>query len=304
MDHSTVRRLAFIRYLLETAVEQSRRPAPLNCGSILTAHDAVELFLQLASEELNTGTGHPGFMDYWDLLNPKLDPQELSQKESMRRLNKARVALKHHGTLPSSLDVEAFRASAISFFEENTPLVFGVELGDVSLVEFVSPDEARELLSEAQALINAGEPESALDKIAVAYSVMISDYEDRKRDRFGRSPFFFGRSLTFHNAFFMGIDRLDRKLGQYVDYVKESIEAMQDAIKVMALGIDYRKYSKFKKLVPLAQRTVGGKFVLQRMWREGEAPSVEDAQFCLGFVVESALALAEFDYSTNEEWRA
>jgi len=41
-------------------------------------------------------------------------------------MNKARVALKHHGTFPSRLDIESFRASTASLSEDNTPLVFGV----------------------------------------------------------------------------------------------------------------------------------------------------------------------------------
>lgn len=303
LQHSVIRRLAFIRYLFQTAVQQSHAPAPLNASSILTAHDAVELFLQLASEHLNEGSGHPGFMDYWGLLDKKLDPGELGQKESMRRLNKARVALKHHGTLPSNLDIEAFRASVTNFFEENTPLVFDLELHEVSLVEFVSPDNARALLLEASDLIDSDDPLAALDKIAVAYADMISDYEDRKRDRFGRSPFFFGRDLTFHSAFFMGLQNVDRKLAQYVDYVKESIEAMQDAIKVLALGMDYRKYSKFKRLIPVVQKAQRGA-VVQRMRGEDDSPSLDDARFCLDFVIESSLALAEFDYSTSTQTHA
>lgn len=75
MDYSTVRRLAFVRYLFETVVQQSRLLTLLNGASILTAHDAVELFPQLARGTLNAGAGHPGFIDYSDPLNPKLDPQ-------------------------------------------------------------------------------------------------------------------------------------------------------------------------------------------------------------------------------------
>lgn len=102
LDKSTViKRLAFIKYLYKLAVDQSKRPEPLCSASILTFHDAIELFLQLASEHLNVGKQQPSFMEYWDLISQKLSNQELTQKESMRRLNRARVALKHHGTLPS-----------------------------------------------------------------------------------------------------------------------------------------------------------------------------------------------------------
>lgn len=301
LDHSTVKRLAFIRYLYQSGVSQSHAPAPLNCASILTLHDSVELFLQLASEHLNTGAGQPSFMDYWDILNRKLGPDELEQKESMRRLNKARVALKHYGTFPSDLDIESFRASTTSFFQDNTRRVFGIDLDEVSLIEFVNPESARARLHEAQESIRRGDTLDALDKIAVAFTEIISDYEDRKRDRFEDSPFYFGRDLTFLSSFHMGLRPVDEKLADFVDRVKESLEAMQDTIKVLALGMDYRKYSKFKRLTPNVTRIPRGDLDLHRRFDEEHAPSVDDARFCVDFVVESALALSEFDYSVPRD---
>lgn len=304
LDYTTVKRLAFIKYLYQTAVSQSKAPAPLSCASLLTMHDAVELFLQLASEHLNTGAAHPGFMDYWDILNRKLDPKELEQKESMRRLNKARVALKHHGTFPSDLDIESFRASTTSFFQDNTLLVFAVALDDISLIEFVNPESSRQKLKETQDQIQNGDTLAALDNIALAFTEMIADYEDRKRTQFHSSPFYFGRNMTFLSSFHMrlhggSLSSPERKLGDFVDNVKESIEAMQDAIKMLALGIDYRKYSKFKQLTPHLTRVMSGDWVIHRRFEESEKPSQEDARFCIDFVIESALALAEFDYTVS-----
>src|SRR6266496_2832550 len=122
LDETEMRRLAFARYLFTLGVSQSKAAEPLAPASLLTFHDAVELYLQLASERLNVGKAQPNFMEYWDFINPKLAPEELPQKESMRRLNKARVALKHHGTFPSKLDVESFRATTASFFEDSCVL--------------------------------------------------------------------------------------------------------------------------------------------------------------------------------------
>lgn len=304
LDQTTVRRLAFIKYLYQSAISQSKAPPPLNCASILTMHDAVELFLQLASEHLNVGAASLGFMDYWDILNKKLDPNQLEQKESMRRLNKARVALKHHGTFPSNLDVESFRASTTSFFHSNTQIVFDVTLDEVSLIEFVSPASSRQKLKDALDNINNDEILVALEKIAIAFMEMLVDYEDRKGARFHRSPFFFGREMTFLSSFFMGLkrgslSRQERKLSDFIDNVKESIEAMQEAIKMLALGIDYRKYSLFKQLTPNVRRVLSGDWVVDRMFKENEMPSHEDAKFCIDFVIESALALAEFDYTVD-----
>jgi hypothetical protein len=305
LEQHVVRRLAFIRYLYQTGVEQSRAPAPLKCASLLTMHDAVELWLQLASERLNAGANQPNFMDYWDLLDRRLAPKELSQKESMRRLNKARVALKHHGTFPSDLDIEAFRSSTRSFFLDNTPLVFGVALEAVSLIEYVGAEPARRLLAQAQERSSKGDVLAALDDVAVAYAEMIRDYEDRKRSRYGTSPFFFGKSLAFHSAFFMGLNRTGirefDKLGDFVDSVKESLASMQEAIKMIALGIDYRRYSKFKLLTPRVYRTVNGAWHVSRgNGGAGYQATAEDVTFCLDFVIESALALTEFDYSVGQ----
>lgn len=296
IDHTVIKRLAFIKYLYQTAVSQSHAPAPLNCASILTMHDAVELFLQVASEHLNSGAPQPGFMDYWDLLNKKLSPRELEQKESMRRLNKARVALKHHGTFPSNLDIEAFRASSTNFFQDNTPIVFNLNLADVSLIEFVNPDSSRQKLKDAQVDTLNGDTLAALDKIALAFAEMIADYENRKRVGYQGSPFYFGKNLTFLNRFHMGLDFSD-KIGDFVDSVKESIEAMQDAIKILALGLDYRKYSKYKQLTPNITRVLSGDWIFQRRFNENQKPTKEDTIFCINFVIESALALSEFDYT-------
>jgi hypothetical protein len=304
LDQTLIRRLAFVRYLYQSGLSQSHAPAPMSSASLLSWHDSVELFLQVASEHLNVGSGQPAFMDYWDLLNRKLNPAEVGQKESMRRLNKARVALKHHGTFPSVLDIEAFRAAVTGFYQDNTPLIFAIAFDDVSLVEFVNPESARTKLTQAQQLIGEGRTLDALNDIALAYDEMIADYEKRKRDTSYRSPFYFGQDLSFHDSFFMGfrgnLGSDERRLAEFVDRVKESVEAMQGAMKVLALGIDYRKYSRFKIFVPHISHNLGGGTQVHRRFKEEDKPSTDAARFCFDFVIECALALAEYDYTLDQ----
>lgn len=290
----TMQRLALIRYLYTSGVEESRRPEPLNAASILTFHDSIELFLEVASEHLDVGGKNPAFMEYWELLKPKLPGDGLTQKESMRRLNKSRVALKHHGTLPSRLDIEAFRATTTNFFEENAPLVFGIEFDAISMLSLIEDPNARSTLEQADLLLRLeGDREEALDMIALAFNQLIDGYEDSKRGRLGRSPFFFGGSLTFLDSFFMRVE--DRKLAEFIDKTKESLEAMQTAMKVMSLGLDYRRYAKFRLLTPRATRMIGGDYSIHRFKRD-EPPSVGDCRFCYDFVIETAIHLQEFDF--------
>lgn len=297
LNESVVRRLAFIKYLYKVAVEQSQRSEPLCSTSILTFHDAIELFLQLASEYLGVGKGQPSFMEYWEILAPKLPEGVPTQKESMRRLNRARVALKHHGTLPSKLDVEAFRASATNFFEENAPPIFDIKFSEISLIELVQCEETKNNLKESAQLLEQNKIEESLDKVALAFYQLIDDYESRKRGQFGRSPFFFGKSLTFLDSFFMHIDRRE-KFSEFIDKVKESIEALQNAVKILSFGIDYRRYVKFRLLTPSISRTIDGTYHINRIqYGLKGIPTVEDAQFCIDFVIESSLTLQEFDFS-------
>jgi hypothetical protein len=308
LDQALIKRLAFVRYLYQSGLSQSYGPAPMSCAALLSWHDSVELFLQLASEYLNVGAGQPAFMDYWDLLNKKLGSAEVGQKESMRRLNKARVALKHHGTFPSVLDVKAFRAAVTGFYHDNTSIIFGIAFDEVSLIEFVNPESARKRLTQAEKCIGQGRTLEALDDIAIAYDEMIRDYETRKSGESYRSPFFFGQDLRFHSSFFMGLDThsgsTERRLAEFVDRVGESVEAMQGAMKVLALGIDYRKYTRFQMLTPHLSHNLGGATKIHRRFKEENKPSIDATRFCFDFVIESALALGAYDYTLDQTGRA
>jgi len=298
ISESTIQRLAFIKYLLNVAIGQSHQPEPLAAASILTFHDSIELFLQLACEHLDADTKkHTQFVQYWEILKPKISGSGLAQKESMKRLNNSRVALKHHGTLPTKLDVEAFRASVINFFEDNTPLVFGIKLGNISMVNLVKYKAVKTRLKQAEVYKAESELEKAMVEIAIAFEQLVDCYEASKRSQFGRSPFFFGEDLSFHNSFFMGLDNNDfvgSGLSGFVDKVRDSIEAMRGAIKILSFGLDYRKYTRFQLLVPQIWQTMDGKYHHRIMRRD--KTSIKEYDFCYNFIIESALHLQDFDF--------
>lgn len=298
LDEVTLRRrLAFIRYLYSIGVEQSRQPEPCGAASILTFHDSIELFLQLASEHLDSGAQQPDFMAYWELLAKKLPNGTLSQKESMRRLNKSRGNLKHAGTLPSSLDIEAFRASVSNFFEENTPTVFGLTFGSISLASLVKCTEARSSLEEAGNLIQEGKLEEALEKIAIAFARLLSDHDKRNRAWFGHSPFLFGESFSLGDTRFT--QTRDYSHQRFADKVHKSIESIQSGMKILSLGLDYRRYVKFKLLTPHVTLFMDGGYEVVRL-RENQPPSIDECRFSHDFVVESALHLQGFDIATEK----
>lgn len=298
MDPALTRRLAFVRYLNQLALVQSVAPEPMASAALLGFHDAAELFLQIASEHLNVGTSDSQFMQYFEILGTKVQGGSLAQKEGMRRLNRARVALKHHGTHPSQLDIAAFRSVAADFFDQNTPLIFGVAFESISLIAFVSPEPVRTKLETAQTDLSEGRLTDAIAGTTIAFDLLLSDYESRKRSPLWRSPFAFGESFSFSHFDLADLEQFSRKSAGVVRKLIESVESMQEALKVVALGVDYRRYSRFKMLAPGFMKTMDGTYHLH--WRQGTSqPSTAEAQFCIDFVIEAALKIREFDYDVQ-----
>jgi len=300
-----IQRLAFIKYLYKLGVEQSGKPDPFCWASVLTFHDTVELFLELASEYLSVQEPlkELKFPAYWDKLTPVLKNKgrgELTQRIAMAKLNEARIAFKHHGTPPSKSTIEYARVSVTNFLEENTPIVFNVELSKISLIDMVQCENSRGSLRKAQELLNSGSLEDALDKVAVAFVQLTDDYEVRKLSEYARSPFFFGGSFSHSNGI-KAVGPQFSELRMYVERVSEALANIQEAMKIISFGFDYRKYVRFKVLTPTILRIPGGDYKIQRLQRHQGTLTTEDVEFCVEFVIESAITLKQFDFE-SETW--
>jgi hypothetical protein len=281
-------RLAFIRYLYTNGVEQSPQPLPMGASSVLTLHDSVEMFLQLAAEHTNAGADkRTDFDKYFVLINQVLPATKLFGKASMLRLNTARVGLKHHGILPAQQDIESFRSSVTTFFEDNTPLVFDIDFKNISMVDLVQSANAQASLREATDLMANGQYDGALPKIALAFNHLTRDYERSKRGRRRYSPFYFEHQSLLDESF--------------TGSVKESIEALQNAVRILCLGLNYRRFTKFDWLTPRVYWMYGGNVQVN----PPPHPPVteEDCRFCFDFVIEAAIQLQEFDYELEDPWR-
>jgi len=99
-------------------------------------HDSVELFLHLSAESLGASLTNINFMKYFTRINNELEDKKLSQKISMDKLNKTRVSLKHRGLYPNPDDIDYFRFSTQTFFEENCPIVLN-NLGRLYIIRIV-----------------------------------------------------------------------------------------------------------------------------------------------------------------------
>jgi hypothetical protein len=292
-----IKRLSLIKYLYQIGIEQSRQSETIASFSILSFHDSIEMFLKLLAEHKNIRSDKLNFLEYWTKI------PSLTLKETMRNLNSRRVNIKHKGLLPSKSDIEISRVNAMDFFEQNTILQFDIDFKHISLLDLVLYKEVKDNLIIACKSLESNEIQKCIEHSALAFDDLIHSYEVSKETYFGKSPFYFGKNLSFLSSFHIGIGnefegRKGKKLDDFIDRVKESLEGLQNAVKILSFGIDYKKYSKFKLLTPIVTRFIGGQRIAEiygeKKWTK------ENCQFCIDFVIESSLKLQEFDFDISE----
>lgn len=281
-----IQRLSHIKQLYQIGCEQSKQVESIAVFSLLAFHDSIEMFLKLLTEHKEINSTQFNFLDYWDNI------PNLTLKESMRNLNNRRVNLKHKGLLPAKSEIEISRINAIDFFEQNTINQFGINFSDISLIDLVAYTEVKKYLKIAEERLANNNNDECISNTACAFVELLSTYEQNKSYFLGHSPFFFGRDLSFLSS--ISIEPSDRNLSEFIDNVKESIEEIRKAVKITSLGIDYKKYAKFKILTPSVLKTSRETMHVQ-FWRNKKINKV-DCQFCIDFVIYAAMTLQEFDF--------
>jgi len=266
--------LAFVSYLYRLGAAQSELPLPMQAAALLMFHDAAELFLRLACERANVGRSGISFMGYFDRLEGKVG-QELQHRESMRRLNDARVGLKHFGNLPAESTIETFRTTIREFLDDNCQLLFDVRFVDVSLVDCVTEPEAKEFLREAERLLSAGHSLSEAGwSIRKAFRLVLDGAEQsRTRSLIAeRAPYWQPAGGWIR-------DQRERMVDEFGRRASASVRELQDVMRLMALGIDYRRYVEFRHHVP----TESG------VWMRTPTPT--GIRYAIDFVIDTALHL-------------
>ena len=183
-------------------------------------------------------------------------------------------------------------------------LVFGIEFAEMSLCDLVEPEEARIELKSAEQTHRLGDMRATADHIARAFYFVLQDYEGRKRVGLGYdSPFEIGEHSFRMDSFGLGLS-VDRKhgdigkvVGKLADQVQQTFKQIQEAVKILALGIDYRRYSRFRFTVGEAQPMLDSSLKVFHPWGDEDIPSAEEIKSCLDFVVETAIGLSSFDYT-------
>jgi hypothetical protein len=291
-----MRRLTLIRHLYNIGVSQSMEAEPRSGLALLPFHDAVEMFLQLASERHGAGaTNKAQFMEYWDLLSKK--DVILTQKDGMKRLNTARVSLKHSGILCAAVDLEGIRATTTNFFQENTEKVFHIPFHTISLVALISDKEIAQHVADAEKALSAKDYKKTLVHIKTAFILSLRQYETKARAASHQAHDPTLLSSTLHRLSPFHASDLARGLegdaSRAARDIAEAVESMAssfgEAITVIGYGLDFHTYLEFKANTPFAHETISGN-IIPEFFQE-PTQDTETIQRCINFVVDTAIRL-------------
>lgn len=307
LSPQVVKRIAFIRFLYAQGMEQAARPQPLASTALLSFHDAVEMFLLLSAEHLGVALSRGvNFDGYFTEIKNGAN-LELPARPALRRMNNSRVNFKHHGSIPSTTDLEQFRADVTTFFTDASQLVFGVDFASVDMVDLVTQQGAVEKLRDAEKCAKHSDYVEALALLSEAFDELLEDYSNRKRSSIGSFPYKWWPPEGYEGfPYTSGLNSHDHdaqlvqwteKIVDQTDQISDTLITMQRTMRVLAMGLDYRRYARFELLIPMIVRFADGR--RQVHTTSGLEINDDEYKFCRQFVIESALHLAEMDFDLD-----
>lgn len=308
-QNEILKRLAYIKHLYKQAIEQSKQPETINYSCILSFHDAIDWFMSLACMKrgitdankiniLSANSGHKktknsiALMDYFAIL------PDLQVASEIEKINKLRNALKHDFVLPSKLAVSESISTSTIFFEVNTKIVFNLMFSEISLTDLLSIGNVKEYLKKAEGNILASMFEDAMEEIAKAYDELIQTDDELLKNKWSFWSSNYKKIWTYQIPVSFeknekSLERLGKSLKEVGETVNINMGRIDESIKILSLGIDYRKYRKLMSLIPVVYRSANGKVIMSKPKYE-KNELANNTQFAFDFVLECALKVQDF----------
>jgi len=293
-EDNILKRLSILKLLYKIGVEQSYKGEMTSYFSILSFHDSIEMFLKLTAEKLDKRDCQ-NFMQYWEMLD------KLTLKEAMRKLNANRVNLKHKGIIPSKFEIETSRVNTALFFEENVPKYFDLNFSEINLFELIKYEHTKAHLKQAEFELKNIKFKECIHNCVRAFNELLLEYKSSKRSKYSfTTPFDLIKNVSFDNSRSWGNENktpIDKTLKETFKTVNENFKKIENALQLVSLGIDYKKYIKFSLLSPQFYKTSNGDYNFygdEREWSEKEC------EFCIDFILDSSLILQDFDFNFSE----
>ncbi len=306
-NQDILKRLAYIKFLYKAAIDQSKQPEIIAYTSILTVHDAIDWFMNLAclhnklTEKQKIAAiiakkqNHQGkniyLMDYFIIL------PILKYEPEVSSINDLRNNLKHQFILPSQIGIAESINTAKNFFEENTKLIFSLDFNEISIIDLIAFEPIRDVLKKAIIFQSKNETENCISEISKAYYELWQIDIDfiREKKQFSYIDIFSLPHLQIPN---LENNPELKTLKLYIDSIinayNNNFQELNDSMKIFALGIDYRKYLKLKSFIPsTSMKDKDGNYHVTKA-RNVENISTEDLTFAIDFIIDCALQIQKF----------
>ncbi|MFX0058383.1 MAG: hypothetical protein ACFE8J_08800 [Candidatus Heimdallarchaeota archaeon] len=265
LSQDIVKGLILSKYLYKKAVEESKLKGINSKLSILSFHDAVEMFLYMACLHKEKKRKKDNFYEFWNVL-------ELTHKTKMARLNKIRNNLKHSAIEPTDNEVKTISKNVTDFFNKNIKSIFGVEFSEISLTTLIDHFAIKKMMSESENLLEQFNYDKSVDKSAEAFYRILYDSANRICE--------------------MLIEKYRQWMlkAPFEEWYEKRLECEAQAINL--LPIEKRNYPLFTKIVHRIDHLGSGKL---RILKKREPITEEEAQICFDFVLDVILSVQEFD---------
>lgn len=296
-----MKRLAFAKYLIEMGTINADNVLPYSAMAILNFHDAIEFLFDLILEDNGSSANNFNFMACFDEINRILKESGKDQSSfrgSLKKLKDRRVILKHKGSFPSQNDISEAKYTTINLFKEFCLKFYNLNYEDIDLVELLEDSRTKDCLLNIR---DCEDNNAIADNFALAFAYLLKDFENSKIINVYESPYQFTKNMSLGSTGGL-LDEFDF-LKDFIDTTNQNIESLDYNLKIIALGIDYNKYAKFKFLIPADIRWAMSNDDPMIIFRY-KPVKLNDNQieFCKNFIIESALKLKQFDFEIPEDF--
>lgn len=174
----------------------------------------------------------------------------------------------HKAKYPNETDVSDCRTYTRDFLQQLVSNVWGIDFNFISLTEIIQHPKLKDFLSKAEAELEKGEyTEAAFQSIAG-----------------------FNLALNGIKSSIVGFTYLGAEVSLDIE---EAINSIKDVLVLPIIGLDYRNYTKYKRLT--SHLTVH--FMADGAMETnigGPEPSADDAAFIVNYVVDSVVQIESF----------
>lgn len=277
-----LKRLVYAKYIFFQGCEAIERKLSIADGmAVLNFQDAIEMILRTIAEDAHANIKEKMSFDQIIQEIDAASAKKIPYKSSLIQMNKARVNFKHFGLIPARDDVEKCRRDVESFFKESIKLFFDVDFYQVSLADMVEKRRVKNYLKRAEKELDAGNYEQCIYATAIAFQLIFL------------MPLKYKSSLDRIDS--LRIDyKVGRELGNLPKIIKAisaNIERHEQEINILIYGINLAEYKRFQFITPHINVFTGGSFEIIK--RSDDFNTLENALFCLRFVIDSALLVEQ-----------